>query len=95
MKEHLTFMAMLKMDKNLTEKQKHERVKEVMSELNLIKCENTRIGTRDQDKGISGGEKRRLAFASEIITNPPLLFCDEVIHHLSLKKFMSLLFLIL
>ena len=28
-------------------------------------------------KGISGGERRRLAFASEIITNPALLFCDE------------------
>ena len=28
-------------------------------------------------KGISGGELRRLAFASEIITNPALLFCDE------------------
>ena len=28
-------------------------------------------------KGISGGERRRLAFASEILTNPPLLFCDE------------------
>lgn len=28
-------------------------------------------------KGISGGEKRRLAFASEIITNPSILFCDE------------------
>lgn len=27
--------------------------------------------------GISGGEKRRLAFASEIITNPQILFCDE------------------
>ena len=28
-------------------------------------------------KGISGGEMRRLAFASEIITNPGILFCDE------------------
>lgn len=28
-------------------------------------------------KGISGGERRRLAFASEIITNPSILFCDE------------------
>ena len=27
--------------------------------------------------GISGGEKRRLAFASEILTNPSILFCDE------------------
>ena len=28
-------------------------------------------------KGISGGEKRRLAFATEILTNPSLLFADE------------------
>lgn len=28
-------------------------------------------------KGISGGEKKRLSFASEIITNPSILFCDE------------------
>jgi ABC-type multidrug transport system ATPase subunit len=28
-------------------------------------------------KGISGGEMRRLAFASEIITNPSILFADE------------------
>ncbi len=28
-------------------------------------------------RGISGGERRRLAFASEIMTNPAILFCDE------------------
>jgi ABC-type multidrug transport system ATPase subunit len=28
-------------------------------------------------KGISGGERRRLAFASEIMTNPSILFADE------------------
>ena len=46
--------------------------------MNLKKCENTIIGNpNDGEKGISGGERRRLAFASEIITNPALLFCDE------------------
>jgi len=36
------------------------------------------IGSPDTDiKGISGGEKRRLSFASEILTNPSILFCDE------------------
>ena len=44
----------------------------------MKKCEDTLIGMAQLDiKGISGGERRRLAFASEIITNPGLLFCDE------------------
>jgi ATP-binding cassette, subfamily G (WHITE), eye pigment precursor transporter len=46
--------------------------------LNLKKCEDTLIGLPAMGiKGISGGERRRLGFASEIITNPSLLFCDE------------------
>jgi hypothetical protein len=36
--------------------------------LNLKKCENTMIGIPDKNiKGISGGEKRRLSFATEVI----------------------------
>ena len=46
--------------------------------MNLEKCKDTLIGNPQINiKGISGGERRRLAFASEIITNPGLLFCDE------------------
>ena len=35
------------------------------------------IGIPNTTKGISGGEKRRLAFASEILTDPLILFADE------------------
>ncbi len=36
------------------------------------------IGAPDKNiKGISGGERRRLAFACELLTDPNLLFCDE------------------
>lgn len=48
------------------------------NQLNLKKCEETLIGAPQFGvKGISGGERRRLAFASEVITNPSILFCDE------------------
>lgn len=35
------------------------------------------IGIPGRLKGISGGEMKRLSFASEVLTDPPLMFCDE------------------
>lgn len=35
------------------------------------------IGVSNQIKGISVGEKKRLAFACELLTDPQILFCDE------------------
>ena len=37
---------------------------------------NTKIGCR-YEKSISLGEKKRLSFACEILTDPAILFCDE------------------
>ncbi|CAF0727414.1 unnamed protein product [Brachionus calyciflorus] len=76
-KEWLTFQTFLRMGDDYTADEKYDRVDEVISQCNLIKAQDSYIGMGDQMKGISGGEKRRLAFATEIITNPPLLFCDE------------------
>ena len=76
-REHLNFAAAVRMDKHLSHKQRMDRVEEVMQELGLKKCEKTMIGIQGRIKGISGGEMKRLAFASEVLTNPPLMFCDE------------------
>jgi ABC-type multidrug transport system ATPase subunit len=46
-------------------------------QMGLSKCADTVIGIRGRLKGISGGEKRRLCFASEIISDPQLLLLDE------------------
>lgn len=35
-------------------------------QMGLKKCENTNIGEPGFKKGISGGEKKRLAFAAEV-----------------------------
>lgn len=76
-KENLIFQAMLRMERSFTYDERINRVEEVMVDLNLKKCENIMIGIDNLKKGISGGEKRRLAFASEVLTNPLVLFCDE------------------
>ncbi|XP_024945590.1 protein SNQ2-like [Cephus cinctus] len=76
-KEHLLFQAMLRMDRDIPYRQRTKRVDEVISELALTKCKNTIIGIPGRIKGLSGGEMKRLSFASEVLTDPPLMFCDE------------------
>lgn len=76
-KEQLTFQANLRMDSGISTRDRKARVEEVMIELNLVKCANTLIGYPGRLKGISGGETKRLAFACEVLTDPPLMFCDE------------------
>ncbi|KAL4150858.1 hypothetical protein PRNP1_010254 [Phytophthora ramorum] len=75
-KEHLVFQAKLRMGKTFTEEQCLKRVDEVMEELGLMKCRDTLIGGISL-RGISGGERKRLSFATEILTNPSILFVDE------------------
>ena len=49
----------------------------MLEELNLIKCQNTPIGSPGIKKGVSGGERKRTSIGNELIDNPSLLFVDE------------------
>lgn len=75
--EHLMFQAAVRMDRQIPHNQRIKRVNEVIDELALSKCRNTVIGIPGRVKGLSGGEMKRLSFASEVLTDPPLMFCDE------------------
>ncbi|EFN66383.1 Protein white [Camponotus floridanus] len=75
--EHLMFQATVRMDRHIPRHQRIKRVNEVIDELALSKCRNTTIGIPGKLKGLSGGEMKRLSFASEVLTDPPLMFCDE------------------
>jgi len=75
-REHLIFQARVRMDSDIPMEQRMVRVEEVIQELGLGKSADTLIGA-ERMKGISGGERKRLSFASEFLTNPALLFCDE------------------
>ncbi|CAI2349121.1 unnamed protein product [Caenorhabditis sp. 36 PRJEB53466] len=76
-KEHLNIQAKLRLPPGTSSAERARRVDEVMKEMLLEKPQNSRIGVPGIKKGISGGEMKRLAFATEMINNPPIIFCDE------------------
>lgn len=75
-KEHLMYVAEFRLPSGMPRSQKEERVNAVMEELGIAHIANSRIGT-DMTRGISGGERRRLSIASELVTDPSILFLDE------------------
>nr|QST15008.1 ABCG2-like7 protein [Diaphanosoma celebensis] len=76
-KEHLQFTARLKMGEYFATHERDARVDQLLTDLGLKKCQNTLIGEPGVSKSLSGGERKRLSFATQVLTDPPVLFCDE------------------
>lgn len=68
--------ALLRLPKTVSLEEKKKRVEDMIRLLNLSKCAETIVGD-SQVKGISGGERKRVAMAMELVTNPAILFLDE------------------
>ena len=62
---------MLRMINVVTDDERYLRMNKIVSELHLTKCMKTTI------KNLSGGEKKRLALASTLLTDPSIIFIDE------------------
>ncbi|KAI6192871.1 ABC transporter ATP-binding protein/permease wht-1 [Aphelenchoides fujianensis] len=76
--EQLRFAAALRMDRARYDARAREgRVRELLARMNLERCRHTLIGVPGVRRGISVGEKKRLAFACELLTDPDFFFCDE------------------
>jgi len=69
--EAMMFAAHLKLGSHVSGEEKHKTVKKILFLLGLDKRYNTRAGN------LSGGQKKRLAIALEMISNPPILYLDE------------------
>lgn len=76
-RETLRYAAELRLPPPTTAEERHAVVEEVLLELGLIDCADTRIGN-SICKGCSGGEKRRTSLAVQLLANPSVLFLDEV-----------------
>ena len=75
-REHLTFVSRLKLPADMANEQRDERVDTVLQEVGLSHVAETQIGDANH-KGLSGGEKKRLSIASELLSDPAILFLDE------------------
>lgn len=79
--ETLKYAAELRMISNIDE---------IINKMGLNECINIIIGD-SRTKGISGGEKKRLCIAIELLTNPKILFLDEPTSGLDSKIALSLI----
>ncbi|XP_057954679.1 ABC transporter G family member 15-like [Malania oleifera] len=75
-KETIAYSAHLRLPTTMTREEVNKTVNEVIQEMGLQDCADLLIGNWHL-RGISGGEKRRLSIALEILTKPNLLFLDE------------------
>ncbi|KAF0761523.1 protein scarlet-like [Aphis craccivora] len=70
--EQLKIMARLKMDRATTDKVIKDRIDYLSAHLGLNKILKSRLCV------LSGGERKKVALAVQLINDPPILFCDEI-----------------
>ncbi|XP_024152402.1 ATP-binding cassette sub-family G member 8 isoform X2 [Oryzias melastigma] len=75
-RETLSFVAKLRLPTHFTQGQRDQRVDDVIAELRLRQCAHTRVGN-DYVRGVSGGERRRVSIAVQLLWNPGILILDE------------------
>jgi ABC-type multidrug transport system ATPase subunit len=75
-RETLRFAAGLRLPSWMSKDEKYKRAEEVLLKMGLKDCADNLVGS-DLIKGISGGEKRRVTIAVQILTDPRILLLDE------------------
>ncbi|KAI0380351.1 hypothetical protein F5Y04DRAFT_103952 [Hypomontagnella monticulosa] len=76
--ETILTSALLRLPRGMGRAAKEQRVYEVEKQLGIYHIRDSLIGSEEgKGRGISGGEKRRVGIACELVTSPSILFLDE------------------
>ena len=76
--ETILTSALLRLPRDMSISMKEQRVYEVEKQLGIHHIKDQLIGSEEGNgRGISGGEKRRVGIACELVTSPSILFLDE------------------
>ncbi|KIW24222.1 uncharacterized protein PV07_09950 [Cladophialophora immunda] len=76
LRETIDFAARLSVNGRISKKERLARVDELIESFGLQRQADTIVGTPLR-KGLSGGQKRRLSVASQLVTSPRVVFLDE------------------
>jgi ABC-type multidrug transport system ATPase subunit len=74
--ETVLYSALLRLPRTMSTIAKKYRVMETLQELGIDGIKDSKIGSSGF-RSISGGERRRVAIACELVTSPSILFLDE------------------
>ncbi|EKX39023.1 hypothetical protein GUITHDRAFT_76679 [Guillardia theta CCMP2712] len=75
--EAISMSAKLRLPPDMPLEEKMRRVDQMIEILHLERCKDNVIGYPGEKSGVSGGERKRISIAMELITNPSVLFLDE------------------
>ncbi|KAL9352571.1 hypothetical protein Peur_055251 [Populus x canadensis] len=75
-RETLSLAAELQLPEIASVEERDEYVNNLLFKLGLASCADTNVGDA-KVRGISGGEKKRLSLACELIASPSVIFSDE------------------
>lgn len=74
--ETVLYSALLRLPREMSIEAKRFRTLETLQELGILGIKDSRIGDSGT-RSISGGEKRRVSIACELVQSPDLIFLDE------------------
>jgi len=69
--QSLYYVTKLRLPSDLSEDEREERIRQTIADLNLEHVRNERITS------LSGGQRKRVSVAAELITQPRILYMDE------------------
>ena len=75
--ECFTLSALMRLGKSVDEEERRQRVEDLIDMFDLRTCAHTRIGYGNQTGKCSGGERKRVSVAQEMLSEPKVLMLDE------------------